>query len=258
MSIGARTHRRRRRLTKADKKRLIILGTAAMAVIVFIVLSIITAVMVHRRTLAYQITEISNDDILKANIANAEKLMIVAHPDDESIWGGGHLIDDGGYLVVCVTNGRNDERRDEFIKAVKASGNAPMILEYPDKINGKRDDWSQVRGHIESDIRLLTGYKKWKQIVTHNPKGEYGHVHHQMLNQIVTNSCKDNGMEDNLWYFGEYYTKSKLPEASSGLTELPKETVELKNKLLDFYKTQAKCVDKFRHMAPYENWTKAK
>lgn len=30
--------------------------------------------------------------------------MIVAHPDDETLWGGSHLIDDN-YLVVCMSNG---------------------------------------------------------------------------------------------------------------------------------------------------------
>ena len=32
-----------------------------------------------------------------------ESLMIVAHPDDETIWGGSHLLK-GHYLVVCLTN----------------------------------------------------------------------------------------------------------------------------------------------------------
>lgn len=257
MSIGTGTHRRRRRLTKAERKKLIVLGSAAAAVIVFAVLSIITAVMVHRRTLAYQITEISNDDILKANFTNADKLMIVAHPDDESIWGGGHL-SEGGYLVVCITNGRNEERRNEFLKAVKASGNAPLILDYPDKVNGKRDDWGEVNDHIQNDVGLLTGYKKWKQIVTHNPEGEYGHIHHRMLNVIVTNSCEENGMADKLWYFGEYYTKSKLPDVKADLPEISAEALELKNTLMECYKSQSKCVDRFRHMAPYENWKKYK
>ena len=33
-----------------------------------------------------------------------ESLMIVAHPDDETIWGGSHLIN-GNYTVLCITNG---------------------------------------------------------------------------------------------------------------------------------------------------------
>lgn len=36
-------------------------------------------------------------------LANCSNLMIVAHPDDETLWGGAHL-SDGGWFVVCLTN----------------------------------------------------------------------------------------------------------------------------------------------------------
>ena len=39
-----------------------------------------------------------------------ESLMIVAHPDDETIWGGSHLIN-GNYTVLCITNGNNKKRK---------------------------------------------------------------------------------------------------------------------------------------------------
>lgn len=257
MAVRSNLRRRKHRgITAAQRKKMVILGSAAAAAFLFTVLAIITAVFVHNRTKAYDISPLSDDIIMRSNKANAEKLMIVAHPDDETLWGGGHLLD-GGYLVVCITNGRNEARHEEFIKAVNASGNAALILEYPDKVNGKRDNWSEVWERLESDIRLLTGYKKWKQIVTHNPEGEYGHMHHKMLSSIVTESCREAEIENNLWYFGEYFTKSKLPSVSGGMTQLPEEKMKLKEKMMDIYVTQKKCVDRFRHMAPYEEWTKA-
>lgn len=36
--------------------------------------------------------------------------MFVAHPDDETIWGGSHLLKKH-YLVVCLTNGNNKTRK---------------------------------------------------------------------------------------------------------------------------------------------------
>lgn len=53
-----------------------------------------------------------------------ESLMIVAHPDDETIWGGSHLIN-GNYTVLCITNGNNK----------KVSKYVTMILEKEDKTN---------------------------------------------------------------------------------------------------------------------------
>ena len=48
--------------------------------------------------------------------------MIVAHPDDESLFGGEALTSSGGWTVICVTNGTNEQRRREFIEAMNSIG----------------------------------------------------------------------------------------------------------------------------------------
>ena len=78
--------------------------------------------------------------------------MIVAHPDDEVLLGAEDIFMIKGYLVVCVTNGRNKVRSQEFKDVVTASGNECIMLEYPDKVRGKRDDWALVKDGIESDL----------------------------------------------------------------------------------------------------------
>lgn len=50
---------------------------------------------------AYDVKPISKEQIKRADVNNANKLMIVAHPDDEVLWGGGHLME-GGYMVVAL------------------------------------------------------------------------------------------------------------------------------------------------------------
>ena len=49
-------------------------------------------------------------EINQIDLKQCQKLMIVAHPDDETIWGGSHLLK-GHYLVVCLTNGNNEKRK---------------------------------------------------------------------------------------------------------------------------------------------------
>ena len=54
---------------------------------------------------------------LNISIIHAEEpksLMIVAHPDDEAIWGGSHLMN-GNYTVLCITNGNNKKRKKTFV-----------------------------------------------------------------------------------------------------------------------------------------------
>ena len=60
-------------------------------------------------------------------LSDCTKLMVVAHPDDETLWGGAHLTE-GGWFVVCLTNGYNEVRKNEFYEVMKESGNIGLIL----------------------------------------------------------------------------------------------------------------------------------
>ncbi len=185
------------------------------------------------------------------DISQASKLMIVAHPDDETIWGGAHLLD-GGYLVVCITNGYNTRRADEFRKAVEQSGNTPLILSYPDKIFFKRDDWSDSKEKIESDISLIMSVKHWDIAVTHNPKGEYGHIHHKMTNALTVQAFNETHGADKLYFFGDYYKAADIEKA--GASVIPDEIMQKKQELCDIYSSQERTMKKLSHMFPFENW----
>lgn len=205
---------------------------------------------------AHNVKPLSESVIEKAGIKDSRKLMIVAHPDDEILWGGGHLMD-GDYFVVCITNGRNAARKKEFQQVLEASGNRGIILDYPDKVLGLRDDWSSVRDGIVSDLKLIMDVNNWETIVTHNPKGEYGHSHHKMTNEIVTAIFKNQpeNLETELWYFGNYYKADKITEAMAELEPISNKQLEYKENLEKIYESQRETIEKFSHMNKYEMWT---
>ncbi|MBR6044454.1 MAG: PIG-L family deacetylase [Ruminococcus sp.] len=248
--------RRRRGFWGQSREALMIWGAAAVILLACIVLGIYMMTLKLTVRKAHNVEQLTVAQIQKTNTTKADKLMIVAHPDDETIWGGGHLME-GGWLVVCLTNGRNETRREEFLKAVDASGNTPMILEYPDKVNGERDSWDEVMAGIKQDVRLILGYKKWTQIATHNPNGEYGHQHHIMTSHIVSDACAELDLLDRLSFFGRYYTKEELGQVASTLTPMTSEQRDFKDYLLSFYRSQKSTVDKLSHMDPYEIWIPA-
>jgi len=208
-------------------------------------------------------------DVIGAS--NCTKLMIVAHPDDETLWGGAHLLE-GNYLVVCITNGNNKIRRQEFADVMDATNNVGLHLSYPDKENGVRSDWNSVIGLLEDDLRLILEYKNWELVVTHNPDGEYGHIHHQMTSAVVTEIIDELTATDQFhgtyYYFGTYYKKSALREIAQTLptvdamqlqdTGLSSDTLlSQKMSLLSLYPSQETTVHKLEHMVPYELWVEA-
>ena len=196
----------------------------------------------------------------RLNLTNVKKLMIVAHPDDETLWGGSHLID-SDYLVVCMSNGWHKKRSGDFNRVMKQTGEKSIILNYPDvrkdwTINGKyeykADTYSTCREAMEKDIQMLLTYKDWEMVVTHNPNGEYGKDHHQQISKMVTQSFdKILKEKSELYYFGRYYQKEENVPGEM----ISERNLEIKKKLVDEYQPTAKgAIEAFGHMIPYENW----
>ena len=166
-------------------------------IILFILISIFLLLNYHP---SFE-TQLKNIDL-----DSVDNLMIVAHPDDETLWGGVHLLKDR-YLVVCVTCGRNRTRYYEIKTAMKVSDDEFIALWYPDKIKGKRDDWYAYYDSLYNELYKLITLKKWKLIATHNPQGEYGHIQHRMLSSTVTKIYNELNLDNDLYYFGSahYY-----------------------------------------------------
>lgn len=191
------------------------------------------------------------------DLENIDKVMIVAHPDDDMIWGGSHLIDDN-YLVVCITCGAREDRVLEFKNVMNATGSKYIMLDYPDKTNGERDNWDTVYSDITKDIERILAMKDWKLIVTHNENGEYGHIHHKMTHSIVKSVYESNYLDkDNLYFFGKYYKADKIDEVKDNLEEISEKNYNQKNEIIyKYYTSQKSVADGLSHMFRYENWQK--
>ena len=173
---------------------------------------------------------------------SVESLMIVAHPDDETLWGSEELLKNK-YLVVCITCGTNKKREKEIEAALKISKDRLIVLDKPDKVRGKRSDWKHYKKQIEYELKYVVKKKKWNTIVTHNPEGEYGHIHHKITNNIVTKvyNKEKNGK---LKYFGKYYSKKRINE-NKFAREIPEDIYDMKIEMIDSYKSQAFIKNRF-------------
>ncbi len=188
-----------------------------------------------------------------------DKLMIVSHPDDELFWGGAHLLRDD-YLVICVTNDYpTDERKKEFLATMKDTGEKCLVLDYPDSrinkgvLKNDIDMLTTSKKGLMKDIQTLLTYKKWSEVVTHNPEGEYGKYNHQRVSEFVTECFQNtNKTLEGLFYFGKFYWGEVPGE------QLDEDILKRKIELINSYSPTAKgAIDSFGHMLPYENWIAA-
>ena len=194
-----------------------------------------------------------DDQIENINLDKYKKIMIVAHPDDELLWGGAHLIEDD-YLVVCITCGTSSRRLNEFREVMKATDDSFIYLGYPDKENDIRNEWDTCYNNIYSDIEKILNSNNWDLIVTHNPKGEYGHIQHIKTNKIVTDLYNSNNYYSKLYFFGKYYSKKNIINIETELIPVSKNLLEEKERILDLYDSQSKVIDNFSFIYKYEMW----
>ena len=152
------------------------------------------------------------------------KLMIIAHPDDEMIFGGGELIKHGPeYKVICLTNKSNKIRSKEFKKVMKElKVGAWEIYDYEDSIYSTEEVYN-------IECTLLS--RNWEKIVTHNPIGEYGHPQHRSVFNFIKQYINKGILDDILHVFGKSEKK------------LTKDILDKKKEILKLYRSEKKIID---------------
>ena len=110
-------------------------------------------------------------------------LIMVAHPDDETIVGSTNLLNpDNDVTVICFTNKKNKIRKTEFFKAMKIAKAKKYMFSLHNSLN---DDWKN-KSDEELVNMVLTKIKndKFDLIITHDKKGEYGHIQHKRVHKV--------------------------------------------------------------------------
>jgi hypothetical protein len=104
--------------------------------------------------------------------------LVVAHPDDESIFFFQVLkfLRPRRLRLVCVTGNFGPEtatRQQEFAESAEALGGEVVCLGLADHLNDRALDVSLLRQRLEA-----LPHDRGSPVLTHGPVGEYGHRHH--------------------------------------------------------------------------------
>jgi LmbE family N-acetylglucosaminyl deacetylase len=127
--------------------------------------------------------------------------VIVAHPDDETLWAGGTILShpEWQWFVVCICRGNDEDRSFRFSNALK-------ILK-SEGIMGDLDDGPEQKplegNEVESAILKLLPARHFDLIITHSPSGEYTrHRRHEEAGEAVIRLWKSDKISaSELWSF---------------------------------------------------------
>lgn len=146
-------------------------------------------------------------------------VVIVAHPDDETLWAGGIMLEHplNNWFIVCLCRASDRDRAARFKNA--------LVLLKAQGVMGDLDDGPNQHPldekELEDEILRLLPCTHFDLILTHDSVGEYTrHLRHEEVSKAVVTLWHDRKITANeLWTFAyEDGNKAYFPKAIENAT----------------------------------------
>lgn len=185
--------------------------------------------------------------------------MIGAHPDDETLWGGAHMPQIGGYGGLRHSPATTIPHVLRVSVCDAGIGNVGLILSLSGQVARKLDNWNHV-AHPDPDRpgKGLMTYQPGRTLLLPTTPKANTDIHHKMTHQIVTalyampTSCK---LRRSMSLASTTVTAA-LPDVKDTLTPVSTGGDWRKRRKLFAVRFPGTYdPGRLSHMNPYEMWT---
>ncbi|OGF24938.1 hypothetical protein A2303_06525 [Candidatus Falkowbacteria bacterium RIFOXYB2_FULL_47_14] len=158
-------------------------------------------------------------------------LVIVAHPDDETIWMGGALLRFSKikWTILSLCRASDSDRRPKFFRVCERYGAKGIIADLDDE---DKLSFKNTLPVIKKIIKEEVGRARFDYLFTHNANGEYGHPRHKGAYQAIKEMIKDGELSADKVFFFAYdpVGKHKVKVGKNADTNLKLTSDEFKEK----------------------------
>lgn len=170
-----------------------------------------------------------------------EILVIVAHPDDETIWMGGTLLkikekDDSNITIISLCRKNDIDRFPRFEKTCKMLGTKEYHMS--DLDDCEEGVYKKISNHeIIEKIFAFTKFngKNYDSLYTHGENGEYGHIRHIETHRAICEMLdKKLLLAKQVFFFSYLKTKenSNINSNADKLIKLENSYFKMKKQLI--------------------------
>lgn len=134
--------------------------------------------------------------------------VVVAHPDDETIWMGGFILKhpDYDWTILTICRAKDKDRAPKFFRVAKYFSAKGIMNDLDDE--GELSI-KQTVPIIKKILEKKLAKQKFDFIFTHGSDGEYGHPRHKGAYLAVKEMVKRGEIKTENLYFFNYEKKSK-------------------------------------------------
>lgn len=141
---------------------------------------------------------------MQLHLKPGRALVVVAHPDDETIWMGGTIFAHKRvrWTIYALCKKSDPDRVSRFRHAMKALGARGIISDLED--DDDRMSIKELSRIAEKLIMRELRQRSFDYIFTHERDGEYGNLRHKGVHRVVKNLLKSKKLQAKKLYCFAY------------------------------------------------------